>query len=509
MNIAQPTSLTGEAAPSGETGAHDGDNPQSAAAPPAGLEELLERHGLISHIAALDADTGDADAAAFLRDVSRLARNTVRLSDRRIGLLFDGAPPSAMSSVPHHIKSISEAGAASPSFAAEAAAAPHEESLSESVSATGAPFGGTDAQPIASTDGAVPMAALEDALGPLLDAAVRKHVEPLIDAHEAIRGERRQWQSDVTQFWDGMEAVLRMLNETATRLSGAQAMPPPDAPQSPMTQEDAAELKSTLADLETTLAIGFEASGVVRDANQVALEGHLTALRETQPAPAPDLSGALAPLLQALHSLQSESRSELASLRSGLEALPNTAQALRSSIDTLVAGREAQETAHGALQRLEAQCTGMAAEVSTLSQVQRGATDRIEQSLTKLGDALDTSDGSAEALSRLESSLQDLVATITGRGGMLSDAVETSSRSMKNFWLASEDTLKRFEGAIERFAGEGADGQPGAADGILGRIDEIAGLMTAEEQGACRIRLALAEVLAHHLKAAHPHEEHP
>jgi len=471
-------------------------------------EALLVRHGLISHVAELEEGTPDATATEFLRDVSRLAKNTIRLSPNRFGLLLGDDPPAGLSAVAHRVTPIAAAGTGPSGSDPEPLAAPDPLFVGAGASDPGAVAGIAIA---ATPPGAAPALspdALTAMLGTLLDASLEKHLAPIAQANAELREERSRWHEDVAQFWEGMEAVLRMMNETAARLVEAETASAADRMSPAMTREDAAALRSTLADLETTMAIGFEASGAVQEASHAELKGHLAGLHEDRPLTRAEVSEELAPLSDAMRALQggtNDAGSAIAALQTAVAAVPDKLESLRASVDGLgedLANDDEAGQSLAALRAIESRLSDLVSEVSDNARTQGGAADRLLDEVERLRGAMHAAGAAQDALARIESLLHGMNDSLAGRGGILSEAVETSCRSMKNFWLASEDTLQRLQAAIEGVPAQDREGEAAAMGGLLGRLGDLETALAEGERRAALARHVLAEVLALQLKSA-------
>ena len=237
--IAEHATLGAETSPPAERD----DARDDGAPPPARAcahEALLERHGLISHVAELGEDATDATATEFLRDVSRLAQNAIRLSHTRFGLLLGPDLPADISAVPHRLIPI-----ASAEIRRNGSGTDPADELNAQPDSVGAPDPAPPAPPAAQDGASAPLSpeALTGMLGPILEASLERHLAPIARANADLRAERSRWQEDVARFWEGMEAVLRLMNETAARLIEAEASLAAKRASPAMTQDDAAALR--------------------------------------------------------------------------------------------------------------------------------------------------------------------------------------------------------------------------------------------------------------------------
>ena len=292
----------------------------------------------------------------------------------------------------------------------------------------------------------------------------------------------------VQTFWGGLEQALRLLHaqlsdlgDLAERLEAA-----PDA-----------NGAGRLGDLEMAVALGFEAAGEAREANQAALDARLGSLDRGATARAESLQAGLAGLADRIGALEGAlaarpSKNDrdaalvaaIGSMGDGIAALIDERLPLAEPGDAAADG--------GRLDRLSAQAN------ETLA-----ALGRLDTRLVDLEAAMPSTEADATGdTASLESRIDALAARLEERGGILSDALETSHRSMKNFWLAAENALGRLDAALDR---QGDAAPPGSA--LDDRLDAIDARLARSERDGAGLRLALAELLARAERADGPRDD--
>ena len=151
---------------------------------------------------------------------------------------------------------------------------------------------------------------------------------------------------------------------------------------------------------------------------------------------------------------------------------------------------------------VETRLSTLLSDVSDKVRAQGAAADRLRAEVEGLRGAVGAAGVAQDDVARIESLLRGMNDALAGRGGVLSEAVETSCRSMKNFWLASEDTLQRLQTAIEGIAAQERSTVAGAVGDVLGRLGDLEAALADGERRAGLARHALAEVLALQLRSA-------
>lgn len=561
-------------------------------------EELLRRHGLISHVAILSEDASPELAARFQSEASRVARNLIALAPRRFGVLLD-APDRPLSDIAYTLlpdregpladratPSATDDGAATsgavvqdaatgqagaevlPEAAAAgdaAARSPHHPagtdmtdtltpaadapdtdvpeadspdagppdnpativaaqdvvhdgsvhptepsrldapSSASHVTETEATHPGTDRSDLpggAASDLAERLDRIEARLDTMdVDGLVATALPPVddllaarLEALEQRLLARAPALADpfpaerVETFWDGLEQALRLLHAQLSDLGGL-------AERLEATADASGAGK--LGDLELAVALGFEAAGEAREANQAALaaelgslEGDAAARAERLQAGLSGLSDRIGALEGALSALPSKNDRDAAlvaaigSMGDGIAALIDERLPLAGPGDAPADG--------GRLDRLAAKADRMLA-----------ALGELDTRLGNLEAAMPSpqADGPGDTAS-LEQRFDALAARLEERGGILSDALETSHRSMKNFWLAAENALGRLDAALDR---QGDAAPTGSA--IDERLDAIDARLARSERESAGLRLALAELLARAERAAGPRDD--
>jgi hypothetical protein len=290
----------------------------------------------------------------------------------------------------------------------------------------------------------------------------------------------------VQAFWDGLEQALRLLHAQLSDLGGLAKRLEPAAD-----ANDAGKL----GDLEMAVALGFEAAGEAREANQAALDARLGSLDSDAAARAERLRAGLAGLADRIGALEgalaarSSKNDSDAALVAAIGSMGDGIAALIDERLPLAEPGDAAADA-GRLDRISAQAD------ETLA-----ALGRLDTRLVHLEAAMPSPEADATGdTASLEQRIDALAARLEERGGILSDALETSHRSMKNFWLAAENALGRLDAALDR---QGDAAPPGSA--IDERLDAIDARLARSESEGAGLRLALAELLARAERAARPH----
>lgn len=510
-------------------------------------EALLVRHGLITHVAEVPADMPGDQAARFRSDLSRVARNVIPLSERRFGLLLAPGPRPEISRLPHvlHAAELSPARADSPSGewhaqtvarpGAAASAAADDEDRAAAAAPRALSLSPTDPGAVAGADhdnapAPAPAPALDPVLAARLDAIeaqlaaasadaisaqlearldtlLTRRLEAVIDrlpqaaapaevtagppVADALAPER------VSEFWSGMEQALRLLHGTAGRLEaavGAQEARAGDEPGAASGPDATAAVAAAVAGLEDAISLGLEASEAARADQRDRAEARFSGL-----------DVAVAGLETAM--------AEVTARVAEAAAVQATAHDLRATFDAKLAPVGDDVAGVHATMRQIAEMLAVALErVDHRMDVAADRLDRVV-ALVEAGRARD--DGGEPASERLDR----LEETLTARGGVLSDALETSKRSMKNFWLAAEDVLQRLDAALGRLEAVGPSEVPSDTGDLpeaarrqlaaleAGLSEAASGLATVSERqaaldgGTRQVRRALAELLARDLRA--------
>lgn len=234
MTISQSTALTDSDEPvsiepsdigisaSGETSAH---------------EQLLIRHGLISHIVQVDESADETKLDDILRQTSRMATNTMRIGPRRFGILLDATEPEGFADVNGMLSVIAVRKSTNQDKADEYPAAGASEGVESSSSASASdsdPAGEVhrvEGDRLARIEGQLEAlaarldimspAVVADQIIPVVDELVTRRIEAEDRARSETAEIRDSWKKDSAQFWDGMEAVLRLLSASANDIVGA------------------------------------------------------------------------------------------------------------------------------------------------------------------------------------------------------------------------------------------------------------------------------------------------
>ncbi|RDC73187.1 hypothetical protein DLJ49_08765 [Rhodovulum sp. 12E13] len=289
----------------------------------------------------------------------------------------------------------------------------------------------------------------------------------------------------VQTFWGGLEQALRLLHAQLSDLGGlAERL------------EAAADASGPgkLGDLELAVALGFEAAGEAREANQAALVAHLGSLDSGAAARAERLQAGLAGLADrigvlegALAALPSKNDRDAALVA----AIGSMGDGIAALIDERLPLAEPGNVPadDGRLDRL-----------STQAEETLAALGWLDTRLVNLEAAIPSHQAEATGdTGALEQRIDALAARLEERGGILSDALETSHRSMKNFWLAAENALGRLDAALDRQVDAAPPGS------VIGdRLEAIDARLARSEREGAGLRLALAELLARAERAAEP-----
>ena len=502
----------------------------SAPARPAeggGHEALLRRHGLISHVARLPDDTPPAEAARFQREASGVARNLIPLSALRFGVLLD-TPDRPLSTVAYQLENAQPAPAATPAPADAAVPGRGPGGTEAGAGADGAALSARLDRIEAWLEGLAPDT-VADRLAPALDALVARRIEALEDRLRAGRpapapkpapkpasAPEPYPQARVDAFWSGLEEALRLLHDQIVRLEAAAQAP----------QGGGAE---AIAELESAVALGFEAAGEAREANHAALEGRLAALERDAAAPE-RIGEALAPISERLDGLErrlaaggnaedaasavghrlAEALAPICERLSEIERRLDAGPGAAATEEEHAAARGAGVEAHAELvSAIAALGDGLAALID--DRLPAGAVGRIAAAPDRLDERLDTAlaaaariearldapgaaeqpaEGRGSLVADLDGRFDALARRLEARGGLLSETLETSHRSIKNFWLATEDALGRLNAALGRLEPPG-DGAP--APGGAGRDETPAAPLEAIAARLDRIETRLAE----------------
>ena len=500
--------------------------------PDHGHESVLRRHGLIDCIAQLPTDLSQEDVARFRTEASRIARNVIPLAPHRFGLLLPETLPAALSTVPHRLQ---RDGARSDP--------PHDLAETRRDSHASADEQRMDA----STSGPVPATIMDaDAIAAAVEVRMEHLITRRLEAFERriagmapARGALPQERVDA--FWTGMEETLRLLGTLASRIETAATDARADAAATPPT---AAEV-GVLVELRDTITVGFAEASAARDAGQDALSKRLGVIETRLPALVAGLAR-IEERTQTADAAREAARARLDEVQRAHEALADQMTSLRESL---------QKVEHGVGHRLDtlearlserldardAHHAGATAELGEVLKQQvaetaaclsrnldevgtaifddwRALSEQVEAqsaTLAKLGPALQAL---AEAAPDAEATVEPVLARIDAletrladRGGVLSESVGTAQRSMKNFWLAAEDALRRIDESLGRLEGEESASADvavriGAATDRLDAVETHLQSMEQRQQtvdrGTAQLRHALAELLACQARAA-------
>jgi hypothetical protein len=455
-------------------------------APDPGHEHVLRRHGLIDCIAELPEGLPPGEAARFRAEASRIARNVIPLGPRRFGLLLPDAPAAALSSVPHRL-SRDGVPAAEPPGGADA---PREASAE-----LGAGSGAAPGRAAAGTDPNGHLHQQADAIAAAVEVRMEHLVTRRLEAFErriagTTPGRDPLPQARIDAFWTGMESAMRLLGDIATRIEAAGTGAPGDTP--------ATEEGGTLARIEDAIAAGFAAADAAREADRDALQSRLAAIEDRAQATAAAQDGALAgrdTVRQAMHALERQTTDLQAQMR---DIESRTGERL----DRLDAGLVARlDEAGDAIGRHHAA-------LSEQLQAQSDILGQLAPALQALVASLPNAEATAQPiLARIEG----LEARLADRGSVLSDSVGTAQRSMKNFWLAAEDALRRIDESLVRLEALGGPDADAASriDDAAARLEAVEGHLVSMEQrqqavdqGTAQLRQALTDLLACQARAA-------
>jgi chromosome segregation ATPase len=422
-------------------------------------ETLLVRHGLISHIASLPPATPLSEARQFRADASRVARNVIPLSETRFGLLLPTDRTLVVSELPHDLHEVfaapkevpvSENTVSDPAPGAVASVFHDNGSPDRNQQADPPPPALAPSQSETGRDIEPRLSAIEARLSEFSVDAIAAHLEARLDTllsgrletfSEALPGQREPQQQDVAEegihgserardFWTGMEQALRLLLDTAGRFEASAATRETStedaAAQYGASLREAADvLAASLAGLEDAVSLGFEAADSSRENQQARFETRLEQI---------DLRIA-------------ETTRGISSLAEGIEEL-----------------RHGQPTIDMLRSAFAEQLAPISQDIAGAHSTMRQIADMLAAALSQLDKRLeDTSSGIGAVIGMVEGKRNDesmfpqlieridaLGVSLVERGGVLSSALETSKRSMKNFWLASEDVLRRIDDALER-----------------------------------------------------------
>ncbi len=511
---------------------------------PCDHERLLARHGLISHIVDLSPEATDAEMQDLVENASRLAMNTIRLAERRFGVLFDSPDPPPISDASYDVR---PAGAATPTetqdrdadttaSARQGAGSPHNADTLAHAEMTGTPTP-ADAEPAATLlariesqlaglsarlDEATP-AALADQIVPLVDELVTRRIEAEDRAHAETAQIRDAWKQDIAQFWDGMESVLRLLSTSASQISDTgKEISLSITRQTSSGSGDAdlqaaiEEVKSAISESQNATETGLarvDASLAVATSDQAdTLKDLVTAIDKStvtqgqklddQTAQLASATRAVAEEIQTLkkdskaiaatRSAQSAAAADLAKMANRLGSLENTLSDLSGTLAELKTAQEenARPESEDNSAKLGDDLKGLERATRNTSRMVTAMSGDLSKLLARPVPSNTTAD---EILPEFERMLLELKESMTERGGVLSDAMDASARSMKTFWIASEDALTKLKSELGRLE---ASQTQDLSDDLIDRLANLEARQHEANALAQALGGAMAEILA-------------
>lgn len=519
-------------------------------------EKVLIRHGLISHILQFSPVVASEEAGELLAEVTQGAQNVIRLSGRRYGVLWEKPPRLEGATDAYAVYAVSLSADDIAPLDGDARSTAHS---ADDPETEGPLRAGPSIEMPAPIENSrldaleARLAEIAAQLSVITPDAVAGHVVPIIDELLTRRIETAErtftqvdkmqadWRREIAGFWEGMEAALRLMNGAAETVSEkAHVLKTKQKP-----DDQVAEVRRVLEAQGEELAERFETE---RAQGAAVLEAIKAELEEQADAIATGQNELLRSMVSipegldakaearatALADRISKTLAPLAKVPAGVEQVldaissmprPENAKAIASLQQDFGVLRDDIQALIDQVRNLETSSNPVGAAVAAHSH------DLVvlRKLVTSLDEKLNTHDAVLSAVARdvgtlaaapalppaeiaepspaFEAMIQGLSDRLEARGGVLTDSVETACRSMKNFWLASEDATQRLNAAIDRVA-ESYAGPEDALDEVGQRLAALETLQAAEEQRAKAVRVAIAELSASQvMKAAKPDQD--